>query len=221
MSAALVIIPAAGVLALASSGEIAAPAQTNTTPTGGVRLATPSRSSTIADALKGGSEVGTAPSRIPGAALKRLASIGVRSAGDAQGVVAVDPTVQQIFDTIDTYGKAAYDQMSKDAKKAGAKAMSEALGLDPPMTGDEDWETIAKIAGGAAGVAAFGWLPGGAVWGPIVGAYFGVKLEEFLSGNVDDVKDWFKSRWSDIESWVSDTVGDARDAVGDFFSDIF
>jgi hypothetical protein len=122
---------------------------------------------------------------------------------------------------IEKYGKAAYDSLSADAKKKGAAEMSKLLKLDPPLTGDEDWETIAKIAGGAAGVAAFGWLPGGAVWGPIVGSYLGIKLEELLSKDAEEIKEWFQSRWSDIESWVGGTVSDGASAVGKFFGSIF
>lgn len=218
------LIPGAAI-AVASNG--ATPNQSappNVAPNGGVKTSTPSRGSLVGDALKGGVVVGVSPTTKLSALKSRLGLVGLTSvqAGVLQSSSpSVDAATQEILDTVDAYGEAAYNNMSKDAKKAGAKALSDTLKLDPPLSGDEDWETIAKIAGGAAGAAAFGWAPGGAVWGPIVGAYFGVKLEVFLSGSADDVKKWFKSRWSQIENWVKGEVGDVADAVGDFFGHIF
>lgn len=129
----------------------------------------------------------------------------------------IDRALQEKLDLIKKYGQAAYDKLSDDAKKASAKALSEQLDLDPPLDGSESWSDIAAIAGGAAGLAAFGWLPGGAVWGPIVGTYLGVKLEELISKNSDEIKQWFSDKWGDIEEWVKD----AGHEVSDWFGEIF
>jgi len=143
------------------------------------------------------------------------------SSGNASN--PVDPQIQAKLDEIDKYGKAAYNQLSAEAKKEGAKALSESLGIDPPLKGDETWETIASVAGSAAGAAVGAYIGGpiGAKLGAIVGAYLGVKLEELISKDLDKIGDWFKSKWSDIENWVGDEASDAANAVGNWLGSIF
>lgn len=226
----LVAVPVGIAVAANSSGGTPAQAPTQIAPNGGALISSPTRGMTIGDSLNanllGGISVGKGS--VAAGKLSRLGNIS-----GVQGLVAnkitssapysspIDSEAQAKLDAIAAYGKAAYDQMSADAKKAGAKALSDQLHLDPPLKGDETWETIAKISGGAAGVAAFGWLPGGAVWGPIVGSYLGVKLEELLSKNTDEIEGWFKSKWAGIEGWVKGEVNDAENAVSHFFSSIF
>jgi hypothetical protein len=129
----------------------------------------------------------------------------------------IDAELQKKLDYINQYGQAAYENMDAAAKQKGAAILNDQLKLDPPLKGDESWETVAKIAGGAAGTAALGWLPGGAIVGPMVGAYLGVKIEELLSKNVDEIKTWFSSRWSSIESWVKGVGGDVADVAEDAY----
>lgn len=162
--------------------------------------------------IKGG--LSTAPATT--ATLVNVQGVSSTSSGTQSGTLT-----QEQLDVIATYGKAAYDNMSADAKTAAAKALSKELKLDPPLTGDEDWDAIAKIAGGAAGAAAFSWAPGGVVWGPIVGAYFGVKIEEFFNKSGDEIKNWFRSRWSDIDGWVEGKVSAGYHEVVKFFGAIF
>lgn len=140
-----------------------------------------------------------------------------RAVGDNAPRTAIDSQLQAKLAEVERYAKAAYTNLDGAAKKKGADTINKALKLDPPLSGDESWEDLAKITGGAAGVAVFGWAPGGVVWGPIVGSYLGVKLEELVNKNLDEIKSWFKGRWSDIESWV-EGVGDkiesaARDVI--------
>ena len=73
----------------------------------------------------------------------------------------------------------------------------------------------ASFSPGAGGLAARGWVPGGQVLGPIVGAYLGAKLESLIAGNSEDIKRWFSSRWGDIESWVTGAASDVSDAAED------
>lgn len=151
---------------------------------------------------------------------------GSATAGGGNWITQAKATTQQTLDTINTYGKAAYDKLDSDAKQAGASALNSALNLDPPLKGDEDWQTVAKIAGGAAGAAAAGaaCAPIGlaAVCGPLgamCGSYLGMKIENFLNGPADDAKKWFQSKWGDIENWVggvaSDIGNDAQAAYDD------
>jgi hypothetical protein len=203
------------------------PTPTQVTSTGGVKgTGASAPGSAITDQLTsigvvsiGSSSVSTLKSRY--SALTQVVATPLSTSDRAPNTSPVDAALQQKFDTIDQYGNAAYDKLSADAKKAGAAALSKALDLNPPLSGDEDWKTIAKIAGGAAGVAAFGWAPGGAVWGPIVGSYLGVKLEELLSKDVDGIKNWFKGRWADIESSIEGAVHDAVNSVESWVGSIF
>jgi hypothetical protein len=234
---ALVAIPAGVAVAAAASGgppSTQVPAPNAVAPNGGA-LAKASSSSTISSILfTPQTPIGKAPQETVAQMMARGVSkanaefifnsgggpIVLSHAIVPNGVqpspfAVIDQALQQKLDEVERYAKAAYDNMAKDGKKAGAKAASELLKLDPPLSGDESYEDMAKIIGGAAGAAALGWLPGGAVLGPICGAWLGVKLEELVSKNVDEVKDWFKSRWNGIENWVSGVGSDIEDGVKD------
>jgi hypothetical protein len=219
----LVVIPAGVAVAAALPGT-ATPkntAPTNQAPNGGALVSTGAASS--------GSTVGTVigTRRIPVGSLAKRQLI---SGANVTGVVGVstglwgdaapnssviDAALQEKLDLVKRYGQAAYDRMTKEAKEAAAREVSEQLGIDPPLDGTETWETIAKVAGGAAGAAALGWIPGGAAVGAVVGAYLGVKLEELISKNADEIKAWFAGKWEGIEDWVQGVGGDIEQGTKD------
>lgn len=217
--AILLPIAAAGAVAVAASAP-AAP--TNVSPAGRPLISTGAAQpgSTVGDQLASGG-------RVPLSSVQKLrlisgASLSSTSLASTTGLWGdnapysgpIDAALQAKLDEIRRYGEAAYQKLSDEAKAKAAKELSDGLNLDPPLTGDESWEDVAKIAGGAAGLA-FSPLPGGAVWGPIVGAYLGVKLEELASKNVDEIKAWFGARWDGIEGWVKGAAGDIEDAAKD------
>jgi hypothetical protein len=134
-----------------------------------------------------------------------------------------DAALQQKLAEIESYARAAYENMDQAAKEEGAKLLNDQLKLDPPLKGDESWEEVARRAGDDAGSKIGGLFggPAGEKLGAIAGAYLGVKLEELISKHKDEVAAWFKSRWSDIESWVSNTAGDVVDEVSEWIGSIF
>lgn len=210
-----------------AQGASSSPAPSNVAPNGGVLIqaGAASSGSTISQQLASGNQ-------LPVGNNTRLAKlVAINRGSAASGVVGVsptagwgsqvsptngiDPVLQQKLDMIKDYAKAAYINMDQAAKKAGAKALNEELKLDPPLDGTEDWEKLAATAGGAAGAAALGWIPGGAYIGAIAGAYLGVKIEELISKNADEIKEWFSSRWNQIEDWVKDAYNDVEGAISD------
>lgn len=219
----LVVIPAGVAIAAAMPGTAtpARTAPTNQAPNGGVLVSTGAASS--------GSTVGTiiGSRRIPvGSLAKRRLISGMNATGvvgtstgmwgdAAPNSSVIDAALQEKLDLVNRYGQAAYDKMAQEAKEAAARAVSEELGLDPPLDGTETWETIAKVTGGAVGAAALGWIPGGAALGAVVGAYLGVKLEELISKNSDEIKAWFSGKWDGIESWVTGVGSDIEDGTRD------
>lgn len=214
--ALLVGVPAVVAVGAAASGgtPATAPPPKNVTSTGAVTLQTPSRNQPVSTPLY------TRFLRVGQSDIRTTKTATDKITDGAQRVTTnystpVDPALQQKLDEINSYGEAAYNNLDDGAKRAGAKALSDQLKLDPPLKGDESWDDIAKVAGGAAGAAALGWIPGGQIIGPMVGAYLGVKLEELIGKNVDDIKAWFKTRWTDIEGWVKGAANDVEDAVSD------
>lgn len=216
--ALLVGVPAVAVVGASAVGTGATPASavpTKLAPNGGVQISKPASSSTGLQMIRG-MVIGTANPRTSSkSAIPKTDIAWVAPQKPPSATNAIDTELQAKLDEINAYGAAAYDNLSAEAKAKGAAALNDQLKLDPPLSGDESWEDVAKIAGGAAGAAALGWLPGGQVLGPMVGAYLGVKLEELVSKNVDDIKAWFKGRWTDIESWVKGAAHDVEDAVSD------
>lgn len=226
----LVAIPAGVAIAAAADGGTPAttPAPSKTTTAGGIQIRRPPSGSSINIASRG-SVIGATSLRnfqqqIAAARDGRLswgAVVPARSTSPAIGDTTtnysqtVDPALQQKLAEIESYAKAAYNNMDDAARKKGAAAANELLKLDPPLTGKESWEDMSKAIGAAAGAAALGWIPGGQVIGPIVGAWLGAKLEDLVSKNIDEIKDWFKGRWSDIEGWVTGAYGEAKEVVND------
>lgn len=231
----LLLVPAGVVVAANASGGTpgSAPPPTQTTANGGVK-GTPASApgASIGDLMASPVSIGSAPtpssfglSRF-GSMLSQI-SVATATMDRAPNSSPIDAEVQSKLDTIKQYGEAAYNKLSAAAKKAAAKAMNDELGIDPPLTGEESWGEILKrsepYAAAKAGSAigeAFGG-PAGAALGQMVGKYLGVKLESLLSGNVDSIKAWFRSKWADIESTISDAVDDAVDKVESWFDDIF
>jgi hypothetical protein len=161
---------------------------------------------------RGSFPVGTAPSPT---------TIGETSSNYSS---TIDPALQQKLDEVESYAHAAYNNMDDEARRRGAAIANEELKLDPPLTGKESWEDMSRIVGGAVGAAALGWIPGGAALGAIAGAWLGVKLEDLISKNIDEIKDWFKGKWSDIEGWVTGTaskIEDGAEAVIDYIGGWF
>lgn len=142
------------------------------------------------------------------------------------GTTGADPYLEQKFATIEDYMKAAYQNADDAAKKAGADAANKALHLDPPLKGDESWEEMSGVVGGAAGAALGAYLGGpiGAKLGAIAGAYLGVKLEDLISKNMDDLENWLEGEWGDAKRWAEgiadqgkDWAEDAYDTVSSWF----
>lgn len=123
-----------------------------------------------------------------------------------------DPDARQKLDLLNQGMQTAYAGMSAAAKAAAADQMNQKLNLDPPLRGNETWETVARVAGGAVGAVACNAIPGvGTAVSPLcamAGAYLGVELEQ-----------WMATELPGLQSWVSDNIGGAISAVGDQISD--
>ena len=132
------------------------------------------------------------------------------------GGIKADPDARQKLDLLNQAMEAGYSKMNSAAKSAAADQLNQQLALDPPLKGNEDWQTVSRVAGGAAGAVgctAVG-LGSAAPLCSMAGAYLGVKLE-----------DWMASELPGLKSWVSDNVGAVIDAIGDqlteWWNDIF
>jgi hypothetical protein len=129
-----------------------------------------------------------------------------------------DPDARQKLDLLNLALEKGYTAMSAAAKSAAADQINQRLELDPPLRGNETWETVARVAGGAIGGVACNAIPGiGTAVSPLcamAGAYLGVKLE-----------DWMASELPGLKSWVSENLGDVVDSIGDklseWWNDIF
>lgn len=129
-----------------------------------------------------------------------------------------DPDARAKLDALDSAMQSAYNGMAAGAKSAAADQLNQSLSLSPPLTGNETWEQVARVAGGAAGVAGCNLIPGiGTAVSPLcglAGAYLGVKLE-----------DWMATALPDIQSWVTQSFPNAVqsvvDDVGNWFQNLF
>ncbi len=131
------------------------------------------------------------------------------------GANAEDPQMQAKLAEIEQAASVAYNNLGSDAKQAGANALNSSLNLSPPLTGDEDWQTVETVVGSAAGAAAGGAVGGpiGAKVGALVGAYLGVQLGDLLSKNWDDLKGYLDSTWSSVQDYASQAASDVEDAA--------
>lgn len=129
-----------------------------------------------------------------------------------------DPDARQKIDLLQLGLQKSYDAMDGAARATAADQMNKSLNLDPPLRGNEDWQTVARVAGSVGGGVACNAIPGvGTAVSPLcamAGAYLGVKLE-----------DWMATELGGLQSWVSDNLGAIADAIGDqvtsWFNDIF
>jgi hypothetical protein len=115
----------------------------------------------------------------------------------------LDPYVSTKADMVQDQLERAYNALDGVGRAAAAAKMNEELHLDPPLRGDETWETVARVAGGAAGAAGCAVVGLGAV-GPLcamVGSYLGVKLEDWIADQ--NVGDWVKGTVEDLGGWIN------------------
>ena len=132
----------------------------------------------------------------------------------------VDP---QKLDAIEAAASKAYDKLTAEAKAYAASQLSQSLGIDPPLTGNESWPELSQKVGGALGAAAGAYLGGpiGAKLGAICGAYLGVKLEDLLAKPLDQLQSWLSDQWGSAEQYVEDAASDAGDAISSAASDAY
>lgn len=97
------------------------------------------------------------------------------------------------------------NQMSQEAKNQAASYINETINPQPPLTGNESWQQVSSILGGAAGGALGGPL------GAIAGAYLGTTLEGWLGSDLQSIYDWAKQNGL---SAVNDVLGDVKDWLG-------
>lgn len=129
-----------------------------------------------------------------------------------------DPDARPKLDLLNQGLQKAYAGMSQAAKSTAADKMNSALNLNPPLTGNESWDQVARIAGGATGGIACNAIPGiGTAVSPLcamAGSYLGVQLEQ-----------WMGTDLAGLQGWVSDNLGAVVDAVGNqieqWFHDLF
>jgi len=205
-----VLLVGGGVAYVATRPEVAPPAPGPTT-----QIA-PSAGSTLGLQIQPVQATGViAPPRkvLAGAARRAGAVTAFRSTSPATsyGGSTVDPALRQKLDALEAAAEAAYAKANAAAKAAAAKQLNEELNLSPPLTGAEDWRTVASVVGGAAGAAVGAYVGGplGAKVGALIGAYLGVKLADALAKEWDDLKDWLDSQWGT----VTEAAEDAYDYV--------
>lgn len=118
----------------------------------------------------------------------------------------IDPELKKKLDEVEAYAQKAFNDANEVAKAKAAVALNEGLKLDPPLTGHEDWKTVASVVGGATGGAIGGYIggPWGAKIGALAGAYLGVKLADLIDKNWEEVKAWLSDKWGDIKDFASD-----------------
>lgn len=110
------------------------------------------------------------------------------------------------------YIKENVDKLSPAAKKAGAAKLNEALKLNPPLTGNESYEQIAKVVGSSAGAAACAAV-GAGLASPLcamAGAYLGVKGVDLA-----------KRAAAKIEQKAKDLLNSVEDKARDIWNSIF
>jgi hypothetical protein len=123
----------------------------------------------------------------------------------------LDPQIKAKLDTVEAAAQKAFNDANEVAKAKAADQLNKSLKLDPPLNGHEDWETVSAVVGGATGGAIGGAIGGpiGAKLGAMAGAYLGVKLEDLLAKNLDEIEDWVKGKWGDVEDFAKDVYDDA------------
>jgi hypothetical protein len=136
----------------------------------------------------------------------------------------VQPDLQAKIDLMmNVAARQAYGAMTGAARMAAADQLNKELQLDPPLRGNETWDDIARVAGGAVGGAACTAF-GAASVAPlcaIAGAYLGVKLEDWVASGWDQLERWMGDNIAggigDAADWVRDKIGDAAGWISDLF----
>jgi hypothetical protein len=222
-----VLIAGGGIAWVASQGDQAAPR-----PPGPTRYTTPTAGSTIKQASQGGAtngaviDGGTAKSpwvtlylgpTSSGAGLAAEQKINAASAvalmtsvnpsGWGVGTSSVDPEVQKKLDLIKLAAQKTFNDMDAVAKAKAAEKLNKDLKLDPPLTGHETWGETWQVVAGASATAACAASGYGAAAAPlcgIVAAYLGGLLGDWMQKKWPAIKEWFDSKWGDIEDAASD-----------------
>jgi hypothetical protein len=219
-----------------------APVPTNVGASGGTLVGTGGApGQTLGTSVQTGGKVpvGRAPIRVMATQGGRMGpTFGVRNTAPPSPISLVsggggnwknnaDAQVQQVLNTAESYGEAAYDNLDDAAKQKGADILNKQLKIDPPLKGDESWKEMGAKVGAYAGseganaACEAGGIP--PICGPLgdkLGAYLGADLGEWLHAHDDDVKNWFRARWSDIDNWVMGLVGDVEGKAQEYYDDV-
>lgn len=158
------------------------------------------------------------------------------SKGSGNHIDSTDAAVRGQLKKLEDQAKGEYDKLTDAGKKAGAKALNEALKPSPGLTGDESWEEasskVGAVLGAAGGTAACAAIPIPglnaalastvcATLGSMVGSYLGEKLGTWGRDAYNEVKADVDKAWTEASNWVADTASDAYDDVTGFVGDLF
>lgn len=128
------------------------------------------------------------------------------------------PETQSKIDLLLVAAQGQFMKMSAAERQNAADYMNNSLGLQPPLRGNEDWQQIVSAASGFAGAAACNAIPGiGTAASPLCAigaAYVGVQLEQWLEGNLPQLKEWVKDN-------IGAAIEDAADSVIGWFKGLF
>lgn len=141
-------------------------------------------------------------------------SLGLSQVSDPGTAAKVDALLQA--------GEAKFNAMSDAERAQAANYLNQQLNIQPPMSGNETWQQVASIAGGATGGAVCSMIPGiGTAASPLcamAGAYLGVSLESWLAGSLDSIKSWINQN---VPGVVTDWIDQAEASLSDWFHSIF
>lgn len=220
----LLLIGGGGAAAYVATRKPAAPPATATGPNGG-SLVQGGANKPLANVVTntGHIPVGLRALRLVQVTPSKAADPILSQSSTTQMGSDIDQALKQKLDTLNGYAEAAYNNLDDAAKQKGAEILNDQFKLDPPLKGDETWEQISEVAGSAVGGAVGGYIGGpiGAKLGALCGAYLGKKIEEYLSQNIDDAKQWLKDEWGDVSGWVEDTASDVYNDVKDYVGGLF
>lgn len=123
-----------------------------------------------------------------------------------------DPDAQPKLDLLQQSAQAAFTAMDAVGRQAAADQLNNTLNPppDPPLNGNDSWETVARVAGGAGGAAACSVTGVGAAVAPLcamAGAYLGVKLEDWMQQEMPALRSWANGAISSVEDAVKDVGG--------------
>lgn len=153
------------------------------------------------------------------ASAPRFANVYTAQSGGDRGTTALDQTIDQKAREAEKFIKEKFEKLSPELKKKGAIALSKALGLNPPLKGDESYKEItarvsAKLGEKACDAMGVGFAE---KYCAIAGAYLGMKGYELAERAYGKIKD----ELDDAKDAVIGGVKDAADEVKDFIGGIF